>query len=420
MNIDPQEQQAIEGGDPGAGGRRVDPGAKRNFWIAGGLVGAALVVVCIVAYFGLRTNDKPVTPAASAIALGNPASERRDSSAALSPHMQQELARRQNQEAEEAAKSGRSYIPPDTARIEQVAPAPQAQYGQPHLTAANSSAGIAAGAIVDKSPYEQERRKNLDRFLATFEEASGSSGEPIRSRFGTMPDPRSTTGLAASGGGGAASTAAAAQRASAAPALAAASGTQTGRRIVDGFAVMAARLLLPLTIPENGSTTVLAEVVAGPQMGALVTGTARVVNEGIEIRFTQARFGRDMYTVQAIGLDGETSNQLLSGSVDRKVFQRYVIPIALATAQGFFQAKAAVGSTVVGLNVGGGSGSVAGVQTPAPSNQQAVAAGVAAGMTVAATDANRIASTPIVVSVPAQTPIGVLFLNEVLDRGAAQ
>jgi len=67
-----------------------------------------------------------------------------------------------------------------------------------------------------------------------------------------------------------------------------------------------------------------------------------------------------------------------------------------------------------------GTSTVAGIATPPATQQQAVSAGVAAGMQVLNTDVTKVAGTPIVVSVPSQTPIGVLFLNEVLEKGAGQ
>lgn len=401
-----QDESAEIGTIDSTGARRVDPGAKRNLLILGSLVGIAVLVVVGALYFGLSSSDKPVTRAGSDISLGNPAAQTRGQNETVSPRMEEQLRARQVAEAERAAAEGRSYIPPDTARVEPIAP-PQA--AAPQLGAVNSSAGYASAAVVDRTAFEQDRRKGLERFLERFEEVSGGGADgEVRKRFG-------------------ASTEAGAQQAGAAQRVqpSATASTETAatkppaRKVVEGFTVMATRLLLPLNIPANGSATVLAEVVAGPHVGALITGTGRVVNDGIEIRLNQAKFGSEMYGVQAIGLDGQTSDQVMQGSVDRKLLQRYVIPIAAAAAQGFFTAKSAVGSVVVGLNTSNSS-SVAGVQTPAPSNRQAVAAGLGAGMEVLAADAKAASSVPIVVSIPSGTPMGVLFLNEVLEKGAAQ
>jgi len=401
MRTAAEEEAVIGTGSAGGTVGRVEPAAKRNLVIMGGGIVVALLIVFTVAYFGLRSSNEPVTRAASAIALGNPAAHRRDAGEALSPRMQQELAKRQTQDADLAASEGRSYIPPDNAPIEKVSAGPATTNTQVPLNAGNSAAGFAAAALVDRSAYEQERRKGLEKFLSSFEEAQGP--DEVRRRFGAAGD----------GGRG---------QPGAAPAVAATTPPVAARKLVEAFSVMAARLVLPLNIPENGGATVLAEVVSGPQSGAFISGTARVVNEGIEIRLTQARFGKDPYAVQAIGLDGATSDQILQGAVDRKIFQRYVIPIAAAAAQGYFTAKGAVGSTVVGLSVGSGStsGTVAGVAVPPATSAQAAAAGIAAGMQVLSADASKLATTPIVVSIPAQTPIGVLFLNEVVEKGSAQ
>lgn len=414
MSIDTNESQAISGGDA-KGARKMDPGAKRNLAIMGGVAGVAVVVVAVVAFMGLRSDPQPVTQAASQVSLGNPAVQRRGPDEAMPQRMQEDLARRQLAEAEEAARRGNSYIPADVpTRVEPVSLQQPMAPLQPQLSAQNSAAGYAAAAVVDTSNLEAERRKGLEQFLGTFGEVSHQA--TIRSRIEAKDIEDGTQGQRAAVATrvqGAAATAAGAS-----PAM---TGQATGAKMIDAYSIMAARLLLPLDVPENGSAVLMAEVVAGPYAGAIVSGSARVVNESLEMRFTQARLGREVYPVQAIGLDGTTSAQLMSGSVDRKLFQRYLVPIAAAAAQGFFQAKAAVGNMVVGLAVGGPGGStVAGVQTPSPSNQQAAAAGVAAGMQVLNADASKIASVPIVVSAPAQTPIGVLFLAEVAQKEAAR
>ena len=413
MSTELHEGPAIgEPGEAAAGKRKLDPGAKRNLTIMAGVAAAGLVVVAVVAFLGLRSDPKPVTQAASQVALGNPASQRRGPSAAVPERMQQDLAKRQIQEAEEAARKGNSYIPADIpTRMEPVAATPQVL--TPQLGPQNSAAAYAAAAVVDTSNLEAERRKNLERFLSSFGE--GATQGSVRSRV-EASDRDENAGRGANQQQQQRAVASRVQ----AP-VAEQQGAGAAAKLVEAYSIMAARLLVPLDVPENGSAVLVAEVVAGPHAGAVVSGTARVVNEALEMRFTQARLGRQVYPVQAIGLDGTTSAQLLSGSVDRKLFQRYVIPIAAAAAQGFFQAKAAVGSTVVGLSVGaGGDSTVAGVQTPAPTSKQAVAAGAAAGMQVLTADASKIASVPIVVSAPAQTPIGVLFLSEVVHKGDAQ
>lgn len=401
---DMEETPGIGGGE--VRGRGLDPAAKRNLVIMGSVVGAALLGVAALAYMGLRSDNKPVTQAGAAIALGNPTSEQRSPNEAVSPRMQEQLRVRQTEEAENAARQGKTYIPPDaSARIEPLAPqqAPQ----QPALNAGNSSAGYAAAAIAERTAVDVDRRKGLEKFLESFKEVADMGDGEVRRRFGPPNDQQQqgqTKTRVAQGADPAAS--------------AAAAKTPPGKKLVEAFSVMATRLALPLKIPANGSATVLAEVVSGPQTGALLSGTARVVDEGIEIKLTQARFGSEPYAIQAIGLDGQTSDQILNGSVDRKLFQRYVIPISVAAAQGFFTAKALTGSAVVGLNVGGSSGVVAGVQTPPPSTQQAVAAGLGAGMGVLAADAAKQAAVPIVVALPAQSPMGVLFTSEVIEKAA--
>ncbi len=141
-----------------------------------------------------------------------------------------------------------------------------------------------------------------------------------------------------------------------------------------------------------------------------MVGAARVIDESLEINFTQMRFGEKTYAIDVIVLDQATTANAIAGNVDRRILQRYVLPITLATAQGFFAAKAAVGSVTVNV------GTDAAVATPPPTSEQARAAGMAEGFRIAGQDVQRAAALPIVVSAARGTSVGLLFRSPVTEE----
>ena len=103
----------------------------------------------------------------------------------------------------------------------------------------------------------------------------------------------------------------------------------------------------------------------------------------------------------------------IDGTVDRRVLQRYVMPIALAMAQGFYTAKAQTGSTIT--SIGGAGGATAAISVPVPTTEQARSAGIAKGLEIAGQDVQKQAQLPLLVTRERSYPIGVLFTAPVLE-----
>ena len=123
------------------------------------------------------------------------------------------------------------------------------------------------------------------------------------------------------------------------------------------------------------------------------------------------RLGNKGYKIDAIVLDEQTADAGVKGSVDRRILQRYVLPVALAAAQGYYQASSQTGSTILAVTTGTAASS-----TPAPTSEQAQNAGIAAGLGIASKEVQKSAAEPIRSSVSRDMSIGILFRAAVKDE----
>lgn len=379
--------------------KRLDPGAKRNFVIIGGVILLAIAAVAFVAV-GLGGKKQQEAPS-SAVSLGTAPAERVEN---VSPDLAAKVQAKQQEEADAARRRGQSYVPPDTIGrtepVEVVGTGPGPSQMGVQGVAVNQYAGA-------NSEQDQRRREGLQRQLAGLldgQASSGSQGGSTRQRVAFEQDQQQgqgasqrvaaapTAGAAGAGGQPAAST----------------SGTQQPRRtVLTSLSIHPAEISGAVSVPVNGSSPVLARINAGPAAGAMLFGQVRVSDENLDVTFTQMSLNGKTYQVQARALDEATSGMLLEGNVDRRPFQRYVIPIALAVAQGYFTARAQTGATIT--SIGGVGGATAAVSVPVPTTQQATAAGIARGMDIAGQEAQRQAQRPVLVKREAGYPIGVLF-----------
>lgn len=359
------------------GKKKLDPGFSRNLKIIAGFLVA--VVLLVVLIFVLKLSGQERNVRESSLETGTKQTTR---AGEITPAMEQMLQAQQNTEAREAAQRGQSYIPPDTVgRVESI-PVPV-----PASTYAGSAAALGQGADV-----EARRREGLMRQLTELvKDESGAVRERINN---DQYDPR--TAVAQARPNDVTST------------------QQTklaGTQLIAGLEIVAAQLSSELKVPANATVFASATVNSGVAKGAYLIGTAKVVGEALEIRFTQMRLEDKLFAVDAIVLDQQTAANAIAGNVDRRVLERYVFPVAVAAAQGFFAARASVGSIAVGV----GANSAA-VVTEAPTRQQAEAAGIAEGMKIIGREAEKLAQQPIIVSASMNTPVGLLFRAPVVEE----
>lgn len=375
-----QESEVIA--SPAGAKRKMDPGFSRNLKIIGGALG--LGVLALVLGIAMRPGQQTDQVRTSDIQVGGGNVQ---AAGQITPAMENMLREQQLAEAAAAANRGLSYIPPDaTGRTEAIEPAVQPQL---QASSYESVAVAQAGGAVSES--DQRRREGLDRQLRAFM-TDAERSDVARVRVTAERDEKTEK-------------AAADAAVSSAP-----SAARNLREIVGGLEIVAGTLAGDLNVPAGRDVFASALVRSGPLNGAFMVGTARVVDESLEINFTQMRVGNKTYVIDAIVLDQATTANAIAGSVDRRILQRYVLPIALATAQGFFTAKAAVGSVAVSI------GNDSAVATPASTSEQARSAGIAEGFKIGGQEIQRGAQSPIIVSAPRGTSVGLMFRSPVTEE----
>ncbi len=132
-----------------------------------------------------------------------------------------------------------------------------------------------------------------------------------------------------------------------------------------------------------------------------------VADQGVRVRFNRMLFNGRSYSVNAIALDPSVSHDTLSANIDRKLLERYVLPLIGATASAYLQAVGQAGQTAV-LSSGG----TPVIIQPEFSAKQAAAQGAASGINQVMNEYSRNRANPSA-SLPAGSPIGVLFLDPV-------
>lgn len=173
--------------------------------------------------------------------------------------------------------------------------------------------------------------------------------------------------------------------------------------------IAGARLVSP--IDTGRSEFVSAVIDSGPLAGAYLIGAAKVVatENGVTVSFTRMSWREQDYKINAVALDPATSADPVDAQVDRKLMQRFVLPVIFETAQAYAAALARPGQTVV-VSAGGAS-----VATPAAAAKEATAAGIAGGLRKAGEASGQAKASAFM---PTGSALPILFLDSV--RGASK
>jgi hypothetical protein len=165
---------------------------------------------------------------------------------------------------------------------------------------------------------------------------------------------------------------------------------------------------LASAIDTSRSEFVSAVIDTGPLAGAYLIGAAKVVpgENGVSVNFTRMTLREREYRINAVGLDPASSADPVAAAVDRKLLQRFVLPVIFDTAQAYAGALARPGQTVV-VSPGGTT-----VGTPAAASKEAAAAGVASGLRKVGESSAQIKATAFM---PVGSGVPILFLESVLE-----
>jgi intracellular multiplication protein IcmE len=204
-------------------------------------------------------------------------------------------------------------------------------------------------------------------------------------------------------------------------------GEQTsGTGVSGGVASSAPATLLPAATIEYGQLMieantdapgpVLAMVVSGKLSGARLLGTFQKTDDYLVLNFNQAvtKDGRAL-PIQAIALDPDSTLPGMVTEIDRKYFQRYILPAAADFISGVGEALAETQVSVTQTS------SSTTTSSNDPDFDEAISQGISDafdGISDAVKDSGR--RTQPMLRIAAGTPVGILFTAPVLDQTTAE
>ena len=159
---------------------------------------------------------------------------------------------------------------------------------------------------------------------------------------------------------------------------------------------------------------VLAQIVTGPFSGGRVLGSFDREDRYLVIKFNTVVYEGVSYNIDAIAVDPDTTLTGMATDVDRRLFERIILPAAARFIEGLGEAVADSGDTTV---------VVSGETVVQDENDLDVREEVYSGVEEAARELGEFLeeegrTREILVRVRAGTPLGILFLQPVFDTDA--
>lgn len=157
---------------------------------------------------------------------------------------------------------------------------------------------------------------------------------------------------------------------------------------------------------------VLAQIVSGPLRGARLLGSFESTNNYLILNFSTVVIDGVSQSVQAVALDPDTTLTGVATDINRRYFQRVVLPAAAEFVKGLTEAISESGTTSIFIE-----GDTVAQSEGDKSNRQEVASGISeAGEAVADIFEEEAALIQPMIKVRAGTPLGILFLQPVLEE----
>lgn len=158
---------------------------------------------------------------------------------------------------------------------------------------------------------------------------------------------------------------------------------------------------------------VLAQIQSGPLKGARVLGSFVSTEEFLTLNFNMVVVDGVSQSTSAVALDPGTTLPGLVTDIDRRYWKRIVLPTAASFIQGISEAIATSDTTTITI-IGDSTSQT--TTTGSQNRDQSVAKGVSqAGTTVASIINEEARRTRPMLKIRAGTPIGILFVQPVLD-----
>lgn len=370
--------------------KELDPSVKRNMIIVGALVLSAVLISLFII-----SGDKPTPPnEQSYIPQGGTAIVNANTQP---PEGYENLAKQEEIErAKLAAQNNESYLP--TLSI-------------PAATDVNKNAGGDMSPIdqkIDASKQEATQPKDTDAIRMERQALEAKQRADISRKMSAWAALSETWRYEPSVKGQEVIPTAAPVPSTPAPQPQPSPGQPSGRIIYQaGESIYAT---IDMAVNTDEPSVVFATVTSGKLKGSILLGAARLnPNETITIEFDKISIpGRPQTSFRGVVIDSSTGRAALTGKVNRKIFARYIMPIAasVASTYGDLLAKQGQTTTVVAGGVVTNS-----VMTPQQINDAAKAAGISA-ITGAISD-NAKNSNPSV-ELPNKLSVEVKLMKDVI------
>lgn len=357
-SMDPEASPIIAGTSPVAKKPRWDLKGRRNLFIVGGIIFVGFILT--IAMWSGGKND--VVPK-SDIPTSNNANEKGVQGVEDQERQRQEEARR----IEDAKNAKKSAIESNGQAPDIVDDGTTAA----QKNAANAHPGIQTERLDGPNQVQQSNTGNDERLKATTDQVNRmltawglTADKPnensrlyerdIKTASNTQPQPISSAST---------------------------SGTQNSSTddqvVIEAFKTAYSAETMS-NFDSDAPTKARARVMTGPLAGAVLTGTSQRMGDGAHFEYTLATFKGKTFKVNAEAVDERTASELVEGNYNGRYAQRFIFPIISEGVKAYATAKSQTGTQVVVVAPVSGSG-VAAQATPAPTNQQALNAMIAAG-----------------------------------------
>lgn len=157
---------------------------------------------------------------------------------------------------------------------------------------------------------------------------------------------------------------------------------------------------------------VMVQLLSGPFAGGRAIGTFKTMYENLVLSFNVVSYKGKEYPINAIALNPDTTLSGMATEVDHRYFMRLVLPAAASFLSSFGSALGSSDSTTTV------SGDAVLVDNAKKSSKEAMYDGLSqVGQTMAGFFQQEAAQTKTLVRVAAGTPMGIFFLQPVMDKG---
>lgn len=373
-----------------------------------GLIAAGvLVVVVLVTLFG---GDEVKTPG-SVVSKGDKDFKEAPGTKEVSPEMKEALEEKNQERLETAIKKGQSSIPTPIAPPKTLLDVPQEQTSgeDPLLRWKQMQEERARVQREQQEAQSQANNPQKDAKIQALAQAMATQMNSILSKESAKLSSMAITTASTQPGEGTPG-ATGPYGTPAQPPV-----TQPASKIIIPQGEFSyAQMLLEANSDVPGP--VLALLVSGPFSGSRIMGNFSVEEEYLVIRFNTliTKKGTSV-PISAIAIDPDTSLTAVATDVDHRYFKRVILPAAASFVSGLGEAVAQTTTTVV-VSDGGSQSSTEDLDT----KEELGKAFAESADKVSGIIDDEASKTKILVKVKAGTPVGLLFLSPVTDRGVLQ